>query len=321
MDGTVWALVTTCAVAIFWIAVTPKEVRGRIWHVALAPVVPAVLAVRLAVPPGLLEDALSAWLVAGIAGAAVLLVAWIVGTAMRNHGMMDVAYNLAPVAIAWTAAARTGHPLSPIAFTALATVSLWAVRLGIQTLRDNLRREREPYATWRARNGRRWIWWSLFQVYALQGVTLWIWSLPLVLAASAPMNVAALTAGLIAWILGFALQAVADQQLETFRDDPANRGRILSHGAWALVRQPNYLGESAMWWGYGLLALAHPIGALGLFGPIYQTWFMGFGSAGPQKEAHMRRTRAAAWQAYCERTPRFFPLPRPSGGGAADTSR
>jgi protein-S-isoprenylcysteine O-methyltransferase Ste14 len=40
---------------------------------------------------------------------------------------------------------------------------------------------------------------------------------------------------------------------------------------------------------------------------------MGYASAAPFKEQHMARTRPEAWAAYCARTPRFLPWPRPKG--------
>jgi len=311
--GQGWIFATGVAVTVCatWLLVMPRGTRGRAWHVTLALAPPAALLLHALLPPGPPQDALASWLIAGSAGAVVLLVTWIAGTALRNHGMMDVAYPIAPIVVAWTAATRAGHPRSSVAWAALAMVTLWGARLSLQTLRDNCNSEREPYATWRARGGRPWIWSSLFQVYCLQGVILWLWSLPLVLAVDAPASRAALGFGVAVWLTGFALQTTADWQLAIFRKNPANRGQILRTGAWAIVRQPNYLGESLMWWSYALCALAHPYGLIGLLGPIFQTWFMGFGSAGPYKESHMHRTRGDAWKGYCARTPRFFPWPRP----------
>ncbi|MFY0064835.1 DUF1295 domain-containing protein, partial [Acinetobacter baumannii] len=83
--------------------------------------------------------------------------------------------------------------------------------------------------------------------------------------------------GLALWLTGFVFQAGADAQLTRFRADPANRGRLLRGGLWAVVRHPNYFGEAAMWWGYFCFALGSPLGLLAIAGPIYVTWFMGFG--------------------------------------------
>lgn len=174
-----------------------------------------------------------------------------------------------------------------------------------------MRRSGNPNAAWRARGGARWRFWSLFQVYLLQGAMIWLWSAPLVFAVAATDGGVMPWLGFAVWTGGFALQTAADRQLARFRAAAGGRGRVLDTGVWALVRQPNYLGEAIMWWGYYLCALAHPLGWMAIGAPIFATWFMGFGSAGPFKERHMARTRGEAWQAYCRRTPRFFPWPRP----------
>lgn len=99
--------------------------------------------------------------------------------------------------------------------------------------------------------------------------------------------------------------------MAAFKRNPDNRGKLLESGVWGFVRHPNYLGEAIMWWGMFIFALAHPWGALTVISPIFASWFLGYGSAAPFKEQHMARTRGEAWEQYCQRTPRFFPWPRP----------
>lgn len=308
-DATVWAGVWAI-VAIVWIALAAREKRGRSWHVALALVPFAGIAAAAWGAPQLAAAA-QLWLVMSLVLLAAVFAAWVIGTALRNHGVMDILYPLAPLSAAVAGAALTGVDAFSLAL--LIPMAVWAGRLSLQTLGQNAHAEREPYASWRARNGSRWIWWSFFQVHLLQGVSIMIWILPIALAFSAPQPRPMWPAilGVAVWLTGFALQTVADSQLTAFRRDPANRGRLLDTGVWALVRHPNYLGEAVMWWGYAAFALAHPWGWLGVIGPLFATWFMGYASAAPYKERHMARTRPELWAAYCARTPRFLPWPRP----------
>ena len=81
---------------------------------------------------------------------------------------------------------------------------------------------------------------------------------------------------------------------------------MLDTGLWALSRHPNYFGQTCMWWGYGLIALAHPWGWLALPTAAYVTWFMHRGSATSLMERHMMKTKPGYAQ-YCERVPAFFP--------------
>lgn len=309
------AAVAAAVIATLWLILLPRDARGKAWHYLLAPVPLLVTLAIWILPPGVLRTVGVAWIGGGAGALSLLLLTWGAGTLTRNHGLMDVVYPIAPGVIAWSAWLLAGGT-STAAILALSAVTLWGARLSWQTLGQNHAQEREPYASWRARGGARWLFWSLFQVYLLQGVMIWLWSAPLVFAVMAADDGAVLPwLGFAVWICGFALQAAADRQLARFRAAGGGRGRILDTGVWALVRQPNYLGEAIMWWGYFLCGLAHPLGWVAVGAPIFATWFMGFGSAGPFKERHMARTRGEAWQAYCRRTPRFFPWPRPGAIG------
>src|SRR3546814_13245467 len=75
----------------------------------------------------------------------------------------------------------------------------------------------------------------------------------------------------------------------------------------AYTRHPNNFVEAWMWWAYFFLALVHPWGLLASIGPAYVTWFMGWGSATPGNERHMRKSRGQAFDDYARRVPMFFP--------------
>jgi steroid 5-alpha reductase family enzyme len=60
--------------------------------------------------------------------------------------------------------------------------------------------------------------------------------------------------GLLIWIGGFAIEAVADRQKSAFKADPANDGLFISEGLWAWSRHPNYFGEIVLWIGIAVIA-------------------------------------------------------------------
>ncbi len=308
MAATIWAGVT----ALWW-GLMPPDLRGKAWHRVL-PLLPlAVIGLALVLPASVLRDSLTLYVLSAAGLLPVLLVAWVWGTASRNHGVMDICYPAIPVAVAAVILAVDPRPMDGATGLLLVLLAVWSGRLIVQTWGHNIGAERQPYAHWRSRFGRRWAWWSLFQIHLLQGVVVWLWCAPLVFALTAPAPIPwpLAGAGMLVWLAGFLLQWTADRQLARFKADLGNRGRLLDTGVWSWVRHPNYLGETIMWAAWFVFALAHPWGALTVLAPLFTGWFMGYASAAPFKEMHMARTRGEAWAAYCARTPRFLPWPRP----------
>jgi steroid 5-alpha reductase family enzyme len=108
-------------------------------------------------------------------------------------------------------------------------------------------------------------------------VLLWLVSLAVQLGQVSPTP-AGLTGldllGILVWGAGFTFEAVADWQLARFKADPANRGRVMDQGLWAYSRHPNYFGESLIWWGLFLIALATPYGWWALISPVVITFLL-----------------------------------------------
>ncbi|NNC37163.1 MAG: DUF1295 domain-containing protein [Acidimicrobiales bacterium] len=61
--------------------------------------------------------------------------------------------------------------------------------------------------------------------------------------------------GLAVWVVGFAIEVIADQQKSAFRKDYANKGKFISSGLWAWSRHPNYFGEIMLWVGIAIIAV------------------------------------------------------------------
>lgn len=318
LDIWLGAAIAWAAIATLWLVLMPRNTKGKSWHYKLAyvPLVPFVAIFLL--PQSELVEGLKIWIASGLGVLAVVTLGWVAGTALKNHGMMDVAYAATPVGAAAVALAIVGRPLDLYTGVFFACLLIWALRLGLHVFRDNIRAERQPYAHWRKSFGRTWIWWSAFQVHLMQAVIIWLWSAPIafVLSAPEPRPTYLLIPAVLVWLTGFGLQVAADHQLAAFKRNPANRGGLLDTGVWSIVRHPNYLGEMLMWLSWWVFALAHPFGWVMIWAPLFNGFFMGFVSAAPFKEAHMARTRPEAWAAYCARTPRLFPFPRPRKKGA-----
>ena len=165
------------------------------------------------------------------------------------------------------------------------------------------------YRAMRERHGAAFPLRSLWLIFWLQALLLWLASSPaLVAMAAGPPSTAVVVIGLALFAAGFALEVAADRAVARFKADPQNAGRLLTDGLHAFVRHPNYLGEIILQWGLGVMALGASLTPLALVGPALMTGLIGKLSGVPMLEAHLAgRPGFAAWRA---RTGALLPLMR-----------
>ena len=60
---------------------------------------------------------------------------------------------------------------------------------------------------------------------------------------------------ILLWILGFAIEIIADQQKRQFKRQETKPTPFICQGLWRYSRHPNYFGEILLWFGIALLAL------------------------------------------------------------------
>ncbi|MFE0602305.1 DUF1295 domain-containing protein [Streptomyces sp. NPDC058892] len=249
--------------------------------------------------------------VAAAVSAAVLLVAFAVGTRLRLHRVVDVAWGVAFSAVAvgtYVLSAGQGDPVRRL-LVAAATI-LWGLRLSAHIARRARGHGEDPRYTAlldKAPGNRTW--YALRTVYLLQAALVWLVSLPVQAAsyAAAPMGVLG-ALGLALWAAGLCFEAVGDHQLARFKEDPANRGRIMDRGLWGWTRHPNYFGDSLVWWGLYLFACTSVSSALlSLVSPVLMTALLTVGSGKRLLERHM--ADRPGYAEYAARTSGFLPLP------------
>ena len=193
----------------------------------------------------------------------------------------------------------------------VALVTIWAVRLGRFLYRrvqkagsDSRFDEIKPSFT------------GFLMAWTLQG----LWVFLTLAAALAAMTTSATPAfgvlaviGVLIWMIGFLIEAVADAQKQAFRRDPANAGRFIHSGLWAWSRHPNYLGEITLWTGIALIALPALSGwqLVTLISPLFVYVLIVYISGIPMLEsrADERWGDDPAYRDYKARTPVLFPRP------------
>ena len=62
--------------------------------------------------------------------------------------------------------------------------------------------------------------------------------------------------GLSMWVLGFGIEAIADNQKTVFNKESNNQGKWIDSGLWAYSRHPNYFGEILLWTGIAFFGIS-----------------------------------------------------------------
>ncbi len=233
---------------------------------------------------------------------------WWVSLARRDASLVDRFWGMGFVAVAVVIWASLAQP-STRATVFLGLTVLWGLRLSLYlTWRNWGHGEDRRYQAIRQRYGHRFPLLSLPVVFLFQGTLVWVISWPLqALGGEARPWGLAETLGVVLWTIGFAFEAGGDWQLARFLRDPANRGRILDRGFWALTRHPNYFGDAVIWWGLSLPVIAVGGWSVALaISPLLMTFLLRRFSGVPLLERSLVERRPG-YQDYIARTNAFFP--------------
>lgn len=230
--------------------------------------------------------------------------------AWRDNRALEVAYGLIFIAVALiTFFLFSERALIQAVVTVL--VIFWGIRLSARVfLRNRLQPEDRRYAAWReewkAKGRFYFVFRTYFQVFLLQGLIGWLVSLPIILVNASPApywNLFA-TIGVIIWCIGFVLESVADYQLDRFKRNPENKGRVMTRGLFRFSRRPNYFGEALMWWGLAVVALSNPFAWIAILSPAIITYIV-VTVTGPITEKVWEENEE--YQDYKKRTSYFVP--------------
>lgn len=233
---------------------------------------------------------------------------WALSLLLKNSSIVDIFWGAGFVIFAWVAFFITPGGFLGRKLLLTTLVTLWGLRLTIHILLRNWGKPEDfRYQVWRTQHGKKWWWYSYFQVFLLQGVLLTLIAAPLLAAqlSAAPARLTALDyIAIPLWLVGFFFEAVGDWQLKRFKSDPANKGKVLDHGVWRYTRHPNYFGDAAQWWAYFLIAVAAG-GWWTVFSPILMTTLLLRVSGVSLLEKTL--DSRPGYKEYAERTSEFIP--------------
>jgi steroid 5-alpha reductase family enzyme len=240
---------------------------------------------------------------------------WLINVMTEDAGVIDYYWGPGFSVIALVHVSYHGVS-SPYQWVLLAVVLIWSVRLAGHLIRRHHGAVHEDgrYRAMRKSGGPSWWWASLFKVFLLQAVLLWLIAAPLHVAfrpgGADTVSAALFWTGMAVFALGFVIEWIADVQLANGKQAQGSilpETGMVTHGLWSMSRHPNYVGEIILWWGLGISALAMSGSLIALAGPALLTAVIA-GVSLPLTEQHMMRTRPG-YDAYMQRVPALVGVP------------
>lgn len=243
--------------------------------------------------------------------AGVMLIAWLVATAKKDAGIVDVTWagGVGGLAVLFAFAA-SGDVGRRVLLGALA--GLWSFRLAGYLLLDRVLSDKEDgryqmlRSGWGDRANLHFLW--FFQVQALGSV---LFAVPLLpgLFSRQPLGQWYDFVGAAVWLLAVTGETVADRQLARFRSRPENRGKTCRKGLWRYSRHPNYFFEWVHWFAYVFLALGSSYVWVALLGPVVMLLLLFRITGIPYTEKRAVASRGEEYRSYQRTTSAFIPWP------------
>jgi len=242
-----------------------------------------------------------------------MLMLWLISMALNDVSFIDSfwAFGFVIVAIVTYVSADFGAPARKNLLAAITLV--WGLRLGLY-LFWRWRKEgpdKRYVAMVRDKTGWARHLHTLRSVFLLQGVLLWIVSMPIQIGQlpSAPTTIGVLAyAGAALATIGILFESIGDWQLAMFKADPSNAGKVMDKGLWRYTRHPNYFGDACVWWGLFLIAVETTIGIFAIAGPLLITALLLKWSGAGLLERRLKLSKPQ-YTDYIARTSAFLPMP------------
>ena len=243
--------------------------------------------------------------------AGMMLCVWVVSLILSDVSIVDLVWGAGFVVIAGVSFFITGDPTLQ-KWIILGLTSLWGIRLtGYLAWRNLGKPEDFRYRAMRERHGSQFAFRSLLTVFGLQGVIMWIVSVPLQtgqLSYNQDRIGIATVLGVLLWFAGFVFESVGDWQLARFKANPENNGKVMDRGLWRYTRHPNYFGDFLVWWGLFCVSFGRGAAWWSVIGPIVMSILLMRVSGVTLLESSLR-TRKTGYESYIRRTNAFFPFP------------
>jgi steroid 5-alpha reductase family enzyme len=236
------------------------------------------------------------------------LIFYFIAQIIKNNSIVDIGWGLGfVVAAVYSFFSSALYDLTSVIVTCV--VSIWGLRLFYHIIKRNWKKPEDyRYVNMRKSwEGRKPALKAFVRVFMLQMVLMYIISLPVIVSnvMEKSNSIFWIIPGIIIWLIGFAFEVLGDFQLNVFKKDKNNKGRIMNQGLWKYTRHPNYFGESAMWTGIFIMSISKGLVYITFISPVLITMLLLFVSGVPLLEK--RYEGNPEYDIYKRQTSKFFP--------------
>lgn len=246
-----------------------------------------------------------------IADVIATIFVWLVSLPLKNASLYDPYWSVIPPVLVLLVMIQQNNWNLSLVFLLLA-LTVWAVRL---TYNWGKLWTDFSHVDWRYRNFQvmapKWYWLvSFLAVMFVPTIIVFLQMIgPIMLAATPILSFGLFSIiGTIVIVMSALLQLVADTQMQNFKKDPNNKGKIMNLGLWKYTRHPNYLGEIMVWWGTYLFYVEQFGFDWIILAPLAMTALFVFISV-PLMEKKILKTRAE-YREYIKEAGMLVPFPK-----------
>ena len=242
---------------------------------------------------------------------AIQWIAFIPAYIFQTEKFYDLTGSLTYLLVIWYSLTLSSDQLTNLNVANIVIVlliSLWAIRLGSFLFmrihhdgEDKRFRSIKPSAS------------QFFMTWTLQGLWVSLCSMCALTAISSNTGIvtnAFFYIGLALFILGFAIEVMADMEKSAFKAIQENKDKFITTGLWARSRHPNYFGEIVLWTGIAVMSFSSLEGLqyLTLISPIFTYLLLVYVSGVRMLEARgdLKWGDKPEYQEYKKKTPVLF---------------
>ena len=148
-----------------------------------------------------------------------------------------------------------------------------------------------------------------FLFYQYQAFAIVLVTIQFIVIANNPSPVLSILEyiGIGIWFISVVGQTISDEQLNSFKNNPANKGKVCQVGLWNYSRHPNYFFEWLIWIAYLIFALASEGGWIAIFAPMIMLYLLLRVTGIPLTEKNAIESKGDLYREYQRTTSAFIP--------------